>query len=52
MLLSRSSGSRAFRLLWLRCMGSVIAVPRLWSTGLIVVAPGLSCSKACGIFPD
>ena len=25
---------------------------RLWSVGSLVVAPGLSCSEACGIFPD
>ena len=31
---------------------SVAAAPGLSSTGLIVVAPGLSCSKACGIFVD
>ena len=24
----------------------------LWSTGSVVVAHGLSCSAACGIFPD
>ena len=24
----------------------------LWSTGLVAVAHGLSCSQACGIFPD
>ena len=27
-------------------------VPRLWSTGSVVVPHGLSCSAACGIFPD
>ena len=31
---------------------SVIAVPGLDSTGSIVVAHGLSCSEACGIFLD
>ena len=31
---------------------SVVAVPRLQSTALMVVAPGLSCSVACGIFLD
>ena len=31
-------------------MGSRVAVPRLWSTGSIVVAHRLSCSTACGIF--
>ena len=33
-------------------MGSIIAAPGLWSTGSIVVAHGLSCPAACGIFPD
>ena len=31
---------------------SVVAAPRLSSTGSIAVAHGLSCSMACGIFPD
>ena len=31
---------------------SVVVFPGLWSTGLILVAHGLSCSLACGIFPD
>ena len=31
---------------------SVVAFPRPWSIGSIVVAPRLSCSMACGIFPD
>ena len=26
--------------------------PGLWGTGSIFVVQGLSCSKACGIFPD
>ena len=29
---------------------SVAAVPRLWSSGSVVVACGLSCFTACGIF--
>ena len=29
--------------------GSVVAAPRLWSTGSKVVAHGLSCSEACEI---
>ena len=33
-------------------MGSVVAVARLQSTGSMVVEHGLSCSVACGIFPD
>ena len=32
--------------------GSVVAVPRLQSIGSIIVAHGLNCSVACGIFPD
>ena len=36
----------------LGCSGSVIAAPRLWSTGSILGAHGLSCFKASGIFPD
>ena len=31
---------------------SVVAVHRLYSMSPEVVAPGLSCSSACGIFPD
>ena len=31
---------------------SVVASPRLWSTGSIVVAHKLSFSAACGVFPD
>ena len=27
-------------------------IPRLESTGSIVVARGVSCSAACGVFPD
>ena len=35
----------------LRCMGfSLWCLPLLWSTGSVVVAHGLCCSKACGIF--
>ena len=33
-------------------MGSVVAVSRFWSTGSVVVAHRLSCSKACGILLD
>ena len=32
--------------------GSVVAVPGLQSTGSIVVVHWLSCSVACGFFPD
>ena len=31
---------------------SVVAAPGLWSTGSVVAALQLSCSAACGIFPD
>ena len=31
---------------------SVVAAPRLWSTGSVAVVHGLSCSPACEIFPD
>ena len=31
---------------------SVVVARRLQSTGSVVVAHGLSCSAACGIFPD
>ena len=33
-------------------VASLVAVPSLLSTGSLVVADGLSCSRACGIFPD
>ena len=33
-------------------VGSVVVVPGFWNTGLAVVAHGLSCSRACGIFLD
>ena len=32
-------------------MGSVVAAPRLWSTGSVVVVHRLNCSAACGVFP-
>ena len=32
--------------------GSVVVAPRLESAGSVVVAQGLSCSMACGIFLD
>ena len=35
-----------------RCTGSVVAVPGLQSLGSVVVEDSLSCSMACGIFPD
>ena len=39
----------------LRALGvraSVAAAPQLWGPGSVVVAHGLRCSTACGIFPD
>ena len=32
--------------------GSVVVGPWRWSTGSITVVRWLSCSRACGIFPD
>ena len=51
-LLLRSLGYSAHRLPQLRHVGSVVAAPRLQSTGLIFVVPRLNCSMACGIFLD
>ena len=45
-------GSRARGLWSLQHVGSVVAAPRLLSTGSVVLANGLSCSTACGVFPD
>ena len=33
-------------------MGSVVAAPRLQNAGSVVVAHGLGCPAACGIFLD
>ena len=44
LLLLQNTGSRH--------TGSVVVVCRLQSAGSVVVAHGLSCSAACGIFPD
>ena len=44
-LLLGSVGLRAHK-------ASVVAAPRFQSTGSIVVAHGLRCPPACGIFPD
>ena len=46
------TGSRARGLRQLQRVSSAVAAPRLWSAGPIIVAPGLSCSAARGIFPD
>ena len=42
--------ARGLQQLW--HVGSVVVVRRLQSAGSVVVAHGLSCSPACGIFPD
>ena len=42
--------ARGLQQLW--HSGSVVAARGLQSTGSVVVAHGLSCSTACGIFPD
>ena len=44
--------SRVHRPQWLWRMGPVVVAPRFQSTGSTVVAHRLSCSAACGIFPD
>ena len=49
-----------FSLQWLLLFGaralgaqaSVVVARRLWSAGSVVAVHGLSCSAACGIFPD
>ena len=33
-------------------VASLVAKHRLWTAGSVVVAYRLSCSTACGIFPD
>ena len=52
LLLLWSKGSRARELQQLWHVSSVIAAPRLSSTGSTVVVHGLSCPAACGIFLD
>ena len=47
-----SRGSRAHRLLWLQHVGPGVLAPRLQSTYSRIVVPRLTCSQACGIFPD
>ena len=37
---------------WLCCTGSVVAAHRLPRAASVVVVHRLSCSSACGIFPD
>ena len=52
LLLLGSTGSRGCKLQQLQHTDSVVVVLGLWSTGSVVVARGLSCSAACGIFLD
>ena len=51
-LSSQSTGSRVYRLQCLWHVGSVVVAPGLQSTGSTLVAHRLSCSMACGLFPD
>ena len=46
------AGARARRLQQRQHTGLVVVAPGLRRTGSVVVAHGLSCSMACGIFPD
>ena len=52
LLLLQSTGSRVREPPQLWHVSSVVAAPRLWSTGSIVVVHGLTCSAAGGIFLD
>ena len=52
LLLLQSTGSRVHGPPQLWHVGSAVAAPRLWSRGSVVVAHDLSCSTACGFFPD
>ena len=45
-------GPRALGLQKLWLVGSIAAALGLQSTGSVAVAHRLSCSEACGIFPD
>ena len=45
-------GSRACRLQQVWAVGSVVAIPRLQSTGSVVVVHGFSSSATCGVFPN
>ena len=52
LLLLRSTGCRRADSSSCGAWVSVVVARGLWSTGSVVVAHGLSCSAACGIFPD
>ena len=52
---ARTSHCGGFSCCRTRALGawaSVVVARGLWSVGSVVVAHGLSCSVACGIFPD
>ena len=51
-LVEKSRGSRAHGLQESQQVCSVVVAPELQSPGSGFVTPGLSCSAACGIFPD
>ena len=52
LLLLRSMGSRRTGFSSCGARASVVVTRGLWSTGSVVAAHGISCSVACGIFPD
>ena len=52
LLLLRGTGCSAHRFRYWCHVGSVVAAPRLQSTGLISVVPRLSCCTSCGILLD
>ena len=49
---SHCGGFSCFRARDLGARASVVLARGLWSAGSVVVVHGLSCSAACGIFPD
>ena len=52
--LAAASGSRSLvAMRGLLIVGAyLLAEHRLWDTGSVAVVHGLSCAKACGIFPE
>ena len=52
LLLLHSSGSRCTGFSGCGARAPVVVARGLWSAGSVVVGHGLSCSTACGIFPD
>ena len=49
---SQSAGFSCFGAWVVGYVGSAVMTPRLQSTGSTVMVHGLSCSMACGFFPD